>query len=179
MVRKTKSLVIFMAVIWLFFALAITAAAQSRPGYVVPPPNSEPCTPHLLPVPTTGLTPYEEYQHEDRKRLAEVGICTCLNCHIRFSDQAAKGIKESLKKNPNAMAKYKHPPIVNPNSENLTVRYKRAQEQFAKLDRAQQLEIQKQIDALGRPKDGKKLEALLDKLGSGFFKPKGKLKDSR
>jgi hypothetical protein len=32
----------------------------------------------------------------------------------------------------------------------------------------------KQIDALGNTQDRKKLEALLDKLGSGFSKPKGK-----
>jgi hypothetical protein len=174
---KTKGLVIFMTTIGLVFVMAMAAAAQtSQPHPVEPPPNSTPCVPHLLPVPTTGLDPYEEFQHEQRKSLAEVGICTCLNCHNKFSDQAEKGIKESLKKNPKAMANYKHPPIANPNSENLTVRYKRAQAQFAKLDRAQQLEIQKQINALGRPQDRKNLEALLDKLGSGFFKPKGRLK---
>jgi hypothetical protein len=140
MVRKTKSLVLFMTAIWLFFVLAITAAAQSsQPHSVYPPPNSTPCVPHLLPIPVSPTTPQHESQHDFYKSLLEVNICSCENCHSRISEQAANGIKETLKKNPNA--KYKHPPIVNPNSGNLTVRYKRAQEQFAKLDRAQQLEI--------------------------------------
>lgn len=173
MEKKTRILAFFSTATWLFLVLTVTVTAQSNPPHtVVPPPNAQPCVPHLLPVPVPPLTPNEEADHDFYKSLLEVGICSCENCHIRISDQAAKGIKEALRKNPKAMATYKHPTIVNTNSENLTARYKRAQAQFAKLDDAQQLEIQNQINALGSPKDLKNLEALLDKLGSGFFKPR-------